>query len=277
MLNSSIYGTAIAQPCSSPLTCCSKQSSAHLQGKIWNVVCTAATVLAAHHRFVDMLQTECSHSVSKHAIPNAQSDCVPGSETSTFHNQRLRPSSLYTSNSLNWSASDCTTQSDVSGRNMYTRCSQQRKNSTSLSNTFALEALEEFKAAVPGMTDDTAHFFKSEAHPWVMCAVGSQLRDIMSQLSVPSVYPTALRLKGHQHNSELHRYTHSRPSQASEDAHSESGHSTDYLNAVLANTYLCEWLQLGQQGSAEFQRIVRTCEGLAVNFLWDHGASIAAV
>lgn len=49
----------------------------------------------------------------------------------------------------------------------------------------------------------------------------------------------------------------------------------DCLTAVLANKQLYEWLQVARQGS--LHRTMLACEGLAINFLYDHGRSTEKV
>lgn len=110
-----------------------------------------------------------------------------------------------------------------------------------------LNALDEIRMAVPGIADDVAYLCTSGPQARVMCAIGTQFKDIVKKLSVPSMNPAALRLKGHEDFPSC---------KASEDAHRHTGNNMDYLSTVLANTYLYGWPQLGLQDSAEFQRIV---------------------
>lgn len=48
--------------------------------------------------------------------------------------------------------------------------------------------------------------------------------------------------------------------------------SLDYLTAVLRNKQLSEWLRIHKQDPASLRRTILMCEGLAVNFLFDHGS-----
>ena len=225
-----------------------------LQDRVRNVVCTAASVLAARRRFMDMLQASSAESNSDTLSRQAE----------------FAPPSRLGSDLLPSSTSECSTQSGIPhGSDCH--------HIESPVSTCALKTLEEIKAAVPKIRADAAEASTSGALAPVLCAIGSQLRDVMTKLAVSAVNPTALRLQGHQNISQRHRHEHISSSDASEDALSETGDSVDYLSAILANTYLCQWLQLGQQSSTDFQRTVRTCEGLAVNFLYDHGASAEVV
>lgn len=45
----------------------------------------------------------------------------------------------------------------------------------------------------------------------------------------------------------------------------------DHLSTILEDKTLCSWLQIGDKRNAQLGRVILACEGLAINFLYDHG------
>jgi hypothetical protein len=62
---------------------------------------------------------------------------------------------------------------------------------------------------------------------------------------------------------------------AEAQAYAERGSGCDYLEAVLADEKLRKGLAAGQESS--MHRTMLACEGLAINFLYDHGRPASRV
>ena len=247
-----------------------------LQGFVSNVIRTAAIVLAAHHRFMNMQHATPENSIFGALIqksdltPEARLSCDTSGTASELQIQK--PRHRRTSDSLQHSSEREMESSKTQSRN-FEQIHQVKESLHQLD----LELLHQIKAAVPALgvipAVGTQHSYEFVE---IMSAIGCHFRDFMDQLTPPAVNLRALRLKGHQHVAQVHTSAHtSSGAGAGED--NEREEDIDYLSAMLANTYLCQWLQLGQQGSADFQRTVLTCEGLAVNFINDHGTTTDVV
>lgn len=233
-----------------------------------------AMSLAAHRRFVDLLPA--SPAGMDPAITSAESDCMlpapfssdpPGASGFTkTQNQQEQHIDLQ---------HECARESlsENRWRNKHNIRHCHHKESPS---ECAQSILDDIKPEMPENIA-AARSCSSAAQKLVMCTIRKQLQDIMSQLATPAVNASDWRPQEHQHISGLSSPGKALCSKETIDAHNENDQGIDYLSAVMANTYLCQWLQLGQDDSKKFQRVIRTCEGLAVNFLYDHGASTEVV
>lgn len=133
------------------------------------------------------------------------------------------------------------------------------------------------KACIATCADAPATLQASESASVISC-IKQQVAGILARLNPP------LAKKQMLFNVERHRLMQSvceadRHSQSNsmhdprlrgdlDHSHMEGEGGLDFLTAVLANKKLCEDLQVGQGNT---DRIMLACEGLAINFLYDHG------
>lgn len=149
----------------------------------------------------------------------------------------------------------------------------------------AVQVFNEIGAAVPSVQRSTrSPVLEVHAESAKLCceqegiltAIGTQLFLFMDRLpTVPRVKSSNPRpgTSGHKTNGQ-----HANAAQVflkvlDSDDNDIQESNLDYLSAVMANKGLCRWLQLTHHNKESLHRAVLTCEGLAVNFLFDHGAS----
>lgn len=222
-----------------------------MQGKVSRLVHAAAMALAAHRRFVgDRHSTEQEYDLIAGVPPELSILAL---------NQALHQQSsgyLLPHPSTPACSASGRAQSDFP---------EQHKSLRSSSTTETAPILEPaLCVTVPPSRATTGETRPQLTHPscrpeGVMDAIKHHLEEITTQVLI--------------HRSTLGKDAFRNCRIGNHVSEEHEGQSLDYVAALLSNEHLCSYLQLGPQDSVEFDHTLLTCEGLAINFLYDHGLS----